>query len=101
MTARRRDPLAGVSRLSGTLARRPTLGNGRRTPVRPSEKRRRGRRLGLTFSDGEIVERLRELAQRWGLVAPDGRSPNVSAVVEYLLLPRLEAAERGELEWNL
>jgi len=54
--------------------------------------------MGITFSDTNIPERLRELARRWGMLAPDGKSPNVSALVEYLLLPRLEAAEHGELD---
>ena len=74
------------------------VGKVRETKVRPSEKRRRRRRVGLTFSDPDIPERLRALAQRWGMFGPDGQSPHVSAVVEFLLLPRLEAAERGELD---
>ena len=78
------------------LARRPT--RGRQTPVRPSEKRRRRRLLGVTFSSEEIPQRLRDLAERWGMVGPDGRRPNVSAVVEYLLVPQLEAAEAGEID---
>lgn len=77
------------------LSRRPP-GNGRKTPVRPSEKRRRDRKMGLTFSSAEIPDRLRELAERWNLKAPGG-GINVSAVVEYLLLPQLEAAEEGEI----
>jgi len=112
----RRDPFAprpGPSGLSGTggepvedaLAIRAAIeralgrraGKVRGTPVRPSEKRRRHRRVGVTFSDPEIPERLRRLALRWGLLAPDGRSPNVSRLVEYLLLPELERAERGEV----
>jgi hypothetical protein len=71
--------------------------HGRRTPLRPSERRRRERQVTLTFSDAGIPERLRALAERWGLQAPGG-GPNVSAVVEYLLSERLEAAERGEIE---
>lgn len=78
------------------LERRPTA---RDTPIRPSEKRRKRRRLGVTFSEAATPDRIRELALEWGLYAPDGESPNVSAVVEFLLMPRLEAAERGEIEW--
>ncbi len=104
---RRQDPFGdmgnepveelGLVRTPTVLAKRPAAG-GRRTPVRPSEKRRRGRRVGVTFGDGSVPGRLRELAKRWGLVAPDGRSANVSALVEYLLVPQLEAAEAGEVE---
>lgn len=104
----RRDPLAGWG--SGEpaedlgLVETPTAltrrrGGGRQRPVRPSEKRRRPRRMGVTFSheNADVPDRLRALARRWGLVAPDGKSPNVSAVVEYLLMSQLEAAERGEI----
>lgn len=52
----------------------------------------------MTFSDATIPQRLRDLAERWGMTGPDGQRPNCSAVVEYLLLPQLEAAERGEIE---
>jgi hypothetical protein len=71
--------------------------NGRRTPVRPSEVRRRERRLTVTFSSPDIPERLRALARAWGWVAPDGKSPAVSRVVEFLLVPGLqeEAAAAG------
>lgn len=100
----RRDPFAGLGSepveelglVPAALARRPV--GERRSPVRPAERRRRGRRVGVTFSDAGIPERLRELALRWGLLAPDGRSPNVSAVVEYLLMSQLDAAEAGDLE---
>lgn len=107
----RHDPLAGAGELldqvtepvtdlqSGlipaALARR---GSKRTTPVRPSERRRRRRLVGVTFKDSTIPGRLRALALRWKMVAPDGERPNVSALVEYLLLPQLEAAERGELD---
>ncbi|HEY77362.1 MAG TPA: hypothetical protein G4O00_14490 [Thermoflexia bacterium] len=79
-----------------SLVRRPTP-QGRRTPIRPAERRRRSRKLTVTFSNAGIVARLRALAERWGLTAPGG-GPNVSAVVEHLLLPQLEAAEAGEIE---
>ena len=85
----------GLNRLSA-LDRPPTSG-GRKTPIRPSERRRRDRKLSVTFSQADIPDRIRDLAEEWGLVAPDGRSPYTSAVVEYLLVPRLEAAERGEI----
>jgi hypothetical protein len=105
---KRRDPLAGIGSgepaedlgLTSTpaaLTRRPNRG-GRRTPVRPSEKRRKARRVGVTFSTEDIPERLRALARRWGPYAPDRQSPNVSALVEYLILPQLEAAEAGEID---
>lgn len=100
----RRDPFAGMgdepatalgltNGLPGGLARRQ---GGRKTAVRPAERRRRARRISVTFSDAEIPERLRSLARTWGLVAPDGRSPNVSAVVEALVMPLLCQAEAGD-----
>jgi len=100
----RRDPFADLNEpvVELGLTQVPALGRrpapqGRRTPVRPAERRRRQRKLTVTFSDPKIVARLRALAERWGLTAPGG-GPNVSAVVEYLLLPQLEAAEAGEVE---
>ena len=66
-------------------------------PCRPTERRRQARKITVTFSDADIVKQLRGLAQRWGLVSNNG-SLNVSAVVEYLLLPRLEAAKQGEVD---
>ena len=74
-------------------------GNGRRTGVRPSEVRRRERQLSVTFSSPDIPERLRQLARAFGWVAPDGKSPAVSRVVEFLLLPGLqEEAEAAGLD---
>ncbi len=70
---------------------------GRQSAIRPSEKRRRRRLVGVTFSDPAIPERLRALASEWGMVGPDGKRPNVSALVEYLLLPRLAEAEAGKI----
>lgn len=103
---KRQDPFAGlgtdepVAELGLTrvppLARRPAP-QGRRTPIRPAERRRKTRKLTVTFSDAAIVAHLRALAERWGLTSPGG-GPNVSLVVEYLLRPRLEAAEAGEIE---
>ncbi len=92
------EPVAdlGLTSTPSALTRRPSKG-GRR-PIRPSEKRRRRRRVGLSFSDPCIPDRLRNLAHQWGMTAPDGQSPNVSALVEYLLLPQLKAAEAGEIE---
>lgn len=72
-------------------------GNGRRSKVTPSERRRRGRRMGVTFSDPDVADRLRALAHEWGWFAPDGRSPAVSRVVEFLVLDGLERVERGEV----
>jgi len=75
--------------------------NGRRTPVRPSEERRRERQLSVTFSSPDIPERLRALARAWGWVAPDGKSPAVSRVVEVLLVGMLEEAERAAEEGSV
>lgn len=92
-----REPVVelGLTRVP-SLARRPTA-RGRRKPIRPAEQRRRARMFTVTFSNPQVIARLRALAERWGLVAPGG-GPNVSAVVEYLLLPQLEAAEAGKIE---
>jgi hypothetical protein len=105
---KRRDPFEGLGsgepaedlgliEIPTALTRR--RGGGRQRPVRPSERRRRGRRVGVTFSheNADAPDRLRALARRWGLTAPDGKSPNVSAVVEHLLMPQLRAAEWGEI----
>jgi hypothetical protein len=97
-----REPAQGLGlvdqgKARQAVAQRPS-GKGRKTPVRPSEKRRKNRMLTVTFSDPETPDRIRELADKWGLYAPDGRTPSPSAVVEYLLLPQLEAAEEGEIE---
>ncbi len=73
------------------------IGKVRETTIRPSEKRRRKRQLSVTFSSEDIPERIKALAERWGMYGPDGKRPNFSAVVEYLLTPQLEAAERGEI----
>lgn len=80
-----------------SLTRRPRA-KGRKRPPRPSEKRRRRRQISVTFSTEAIPTRLRDLAQRWELTAPDGQSPNLSALVEYLLAPQIEAAEAGEID---
>ena len=63
----------------------------------PSAKRRWKRSITVAFTSEEIPQRLRDLALRWGLYAPDGKSPAVSYVVEYLLLDRLNGAEAGEI----
>lgn len=100
---KRRDPFEGMDEpvqalgLAETFPAALRAGNRRRKyPRTPSEERRTARRIGVTFSDESIPERLRALAERWGWIAPDGRSPNVSAVVEFLLLPQLRRAESGE-----
>ncbi len=49
----------------------------RLTPVRPAEKRRKPRKLTVTFSDSRTVQRLRALAEKWDVRAPNGE-PNVS-----------------------
>ena len=81
--------------IPAVLSRRSTP--TRRTRVRPSERRRRRRQVTVTFSRSDIPHRLRALARRWGLTAPDARKPHISAVVEYLLLSQLDAAEAGEI----
>jgi len=101
---KRRDPFKsksgepvedlGLTR-PAALDRLPSKG---RRPPRPAEKRRRARFVGVTFSNEIIPDRLRALALEWDLLAADGQSPAVSALVEALLLPQLEAAERGEIE---
>lgn len=86
------------------LARRPrgpSIPDEKEEPKRepsPSTKRRWKRSLTIAFTSEEIPRRLRDLALEWGLYAPDGESPAVSYVVEYLLMARLEAAEAGDIE---
>lgn len=67
----------------------------RKTRVRPSEKRRRARAFTFTFSDPELPKRLRTQAARLQLRVAGG--PNVSAVVERLLVQVLPDAERGQI----
>jgi hypothetical protein len=94
-----REPAQALGLVStsapAVLTKRPT--GQRKTPVRPSEQRRRSRQVTVTFSDANIPERLRNLAKQWEMTGPDGRRPNVSGLVEYLLLPRLGAAIAGEI----
>ncbi len=102
----RRDPFEGMGEepvealglvggmgLPGGLGQRPGRGRRRKGGKSPSERRRKGRQVSVTFSTPEIPKRLRALALERGMLAPDGRSPSVSAVVEWLLLPALEEAE--------
>ena len=98
----RRNPFAGVALAPGSevipaVLARPPRRQGRKHPLRPAEERRRHRKMTVTFSDSAIVDRARAQAARWGLTGPDGQSPGLSELVEYLLLPRLLAAERGEV----
>jgi hypothetical protein len=72
-------------------------GSRRITPIHPSEIRRRKRTVTVTFSNQSVPLRLRALAQQWGWVT-GSQQPNVSKLIEYLLLPQLEAAERGEID---
>ena len=74
------------------LTRRPVPG-ARKTPVRPSEQRRKQRMLTVTFSDAKTPARIRALAEKWGLFTAAGQ-PNLSAVIETLLLPALKEAEQ-------
>lgn len=68
---------------------------GKRYP--PSVRGRWERQLTVTFTSGEVTERLRQIALEWGLYAPDGKSPATSTVVEWLLHSQIEAAEAGEI----
>lgn len=96
---RQRDPLADVpteepsQEIPAYLQRHE--GAARETAIRPSERKRKRRMLTVTFSDPDIPDRLRALAYRWEWYAPDKKSPAVSDVVEWLIMPRLEAAEEG------
>lgn len=92
------EPIADlVTGTAPTVLRLPPRAGQRKTPLRPSEKRRRGRKVTITFRDSRTVERLRNLARQWGMESPSGE-PNVSRVVEHLLLPQIEAAEQGRDE---
>jgi hypothetical protein len=62
----------------------------------PGVKGRRARTITITFSSAEIPRRLRRLAYARGLTKRNG-SPQVSQIVEELLLPALEEAERAAL----
>ena len=90
------EDLGMTQTVPSILTRRPAA-RERRTPVRPSEKRRKRRKLTVTFSTPDMPRRLRTLAERWGFVGPDGQRPNVSALVEYLLTSQVEAAETGKI----
>ena len=102
----RRDPLAGVdeagldlvpgSEVIPNVLARPPKRQKRKNPLRPSERRRKKRMLTTTFSRPSIPRRVRALTEQWGMYTSAGH-PNHSAVLEHLLLPRLEAAERGEI----
>jgi hypothetical protein len=101
----RRDPFEGLAEepqtapgsevVPAVLSRRP---KGRKKPLRPAERRRRGRVVAVTFSqeNADVPERLRALAERWGMTTHTHKL-NVSGLVEYLLLPRLEQAEKGKV----
>jgi hypothetical protein len=104
---RRQDPFRSLAsepvedmvtgNVPSALQQRPRgRGNGGRKAIRPTEKRRRKRQFSVTFSSPTIVSRLRALAERWRWRSNNDQ-PNISRVVEALLLPRLEAAERGEI----
>jgi len=71
-------------------------GGGRKSTVPPSEKRRRARQMTLTFSDSSIPDRLRTLAKQWKMYTHN-ELVAVSELVELLLLPQLELAERGQI----
>jgi hypothetical protein len=81
---------------SGDTSRGNGHGRGRKA-IRPTELRRRERKLTITFSSPTTVSRLRALAEYWD-VRSNNRSLHISSVVEHLLLPQIEAAERGEID---
>ena len=66
---------------------------------RPSEIRRRKRKVTTTFSDSFYVDRLRQQAIVWRWFGPDGRRPNTSKVIEFLVLHpyTLEDTEQGRV----
>ncbi len=64
----------------------------------PSVERRKNRQITVTFGRQEMVERLRNLCEEWELNVPHRSDPAISELVEYLITPRLEAAEEGNLE---
>jgi len=101
--SQRRDPFSEMEPVEDLglmrdvpLVLRRTPARARQTPVRPSERRRRPRQVSLTFSSGEVVERLRRLAEKWEMYAPNG-SVGISAVAEYLLRAALDEAEQGTI----
>jgi hypothetical protein len=54
----------------------------------------RGRRNGFTRSDHR--KRIRAIAKNWGWLGPDGRRPNASKVVEFLLTHNYTLADAEE-----
>jgi hypothetical protein len=87
------NPWDDLSVLIPALKQRDARGKGRKS-VRPTDRRRQQRMTTITFSDPNILDRLRNLAQQWGWLTNNG-SPHVSRVVEHLLLPGLEDAEQS------
>jgi hypothetical protein len=63
---------------------------------RPSEEVRRPRKLTTTFSDSTFPDRIRAIAKNWGWLGPDGRRPNASKVVEFLLTHNYTLADAEE-----
>jgi hypothetical protein len=64
----------------------------------PSVERRKQRQITVTFGNQVMVERLRRMCDEWDLTVPHRSDPAISELVEYLITPRLEAAEDGKLE---
>jgi hypothetical protein len=66
---------------------------------RPSEARRVKRKVTATLSDSFYVDRLRQQAIVWQWFGPDGRRPNTSKIIEFLILHpyTLEDAEQGRV----
>ena len=63
-----------------------------------SDKDRWDRCMTFAFTSPTIRRRLQDLAYGWDLYAPDGTSAAISSGVEWLILPRLEDAEAGDIE---
>jgi hypothetical protein len=63
---------------------------------KPSEEVRRPRKLTTTFSDPGFPDRIRAVAEAWGWIAPDGRRPNASKVVEFLVTHSYSLADAEE-----
>lgn len=106
MAEERQNPLEGLmppptaqSQLAALADRLERVERrARQTKQWPSEKKRVKRQLACTFRDPSIPGRVKALARRWNWTTNEGQRPNYSRVIEHLLTPQLEAAERGEIE---
>lgn len=80
------EPIAAIAELPAVLSQRAHV---RKSRVHPSEKRRRGRMVTITFADPTIPDRLRQLANERGLLTAAGQA-NVSALIEPWILEKLK-----------